>query len=51
MATWFAQWRLIGDYKAEDLSIFIFNGSAIFALALQAWYIVWGPYLGCTYLG
>jgi hypothetical protein len=42
MATWFAQWRYVGDYRIEDVSIFIVNGTLVFLCVLQLWYFLWG---------
>ncbi|XP_028410100.1 uncharacterized protein LOC114532723 [Dendronephthya gigantea] len=42
MATWFAQFRIVGDYRIEDVSIFILNGTFVFVLSLLAWYVIWG---------
>ena len=42
IATWCAQWRFIGSYRIEDVSIFIVNGTLAFLIFLQVWYLVWG---------
>ena len=42
IATWCAQWRYIGHYRIEDVSIFIVNGTLAFLIFLQVWYLVWG---------